>query len=74
MSSTNHLQGLVAFVFMVICASTQIYPSQEIYSELFVVPIAAVFALTSLRSNLPGAPTGFGELFPLTSLHYNLIL
>lgn len=28
---------------------------------MFVVPVGAVFAFSSVRSNLPGAPTGFGE-------------
>ncbi|PPQ68172.1 LOW QUALITY PROTEIN: hypothetical protein CVT26_005778 [Gymnopilus dilepis] len=50
---------LIAATFLAVCASTVIYPSHAIYAELFVVPVGAVFALTSVRANLPGAPVGF---------------
>jgi hypothetical protein len=30
---------------------------------MFVVPVGALFAFTSIRANLPGAPDGFGKLF-----------
>ncbi|KAJ7589665.1 hypothetical protein C8J56DRAFT_1076472 [Mycena floridula] len=59
---------LVAVAFLVVCAATSVYPDSEIYSEIFVLPIGAVFALTSIRSNLPGAPTGFGTLIDLYSI------
>jgi hypothetical protein len=39
-----------------------VYPNPEIYSEMFVVPLGALFAFSSIRSNLPGAPVGFGEI------------
>jgi len=29
---------------------------------MFVVPVGALFAFSSVRANLPGAPAGFGEL------------
>ena len=35
--------------------------------ELFVIPIASLFAFTSVRSNMPGAPPGFGEPYNLIS-------
>jgi len=54
-------QGLTAIVFLTICAANIVYPSPEIYSEMFVVPIGALFAFSSVRANLPGAPAGFGE-------------
>jgi hypothetical protein len=28
---------------------------------MFVVPTGALFAFTSIRANLPGAPDGFGK-------------
>jgi hypothetical protein len=28
---------------------------------MFVVPVGALFAFTSIRVNLPGAPDGFGK-------------
>ena len=55
--------GLTAIVFVTICAATMVYPNPEIYSEMFVVPLGALFAFSSIRSNLPGAPVGFGEVF-----------
>jgi len=54
-------QGLTAIVFLTICAANIVYPSPEIYSEMFVVPIGALFAFSSVRANFPGAPAGFGE-------------
>jgi len=55
-------QGLTAIVFLTICAANIVYPSPEIYSEMFVVPVGALFAFSSVRANLPGAPAGFGKL------------
>jgi len=54
-------QGLTAIVFLTICAANIVYPSPEIYSEMFVVPVGALFAFSSVRANLPGAPAGFGK-------------
>ena len=39
-----------------------VYPNPEIYSEMFVVPLGALFAFSSIRANLPGAPDGFGKI------------
>ncbi|PPQ91431.1 hypothetical protein CVT25_014319 [Psilocybe cyanescens] len=52
---------ITAITFLTILASTLVYRPHEIYSEMFVVPVGAVFAFSSVRSNLPGAPTGFGK-------------
>jgi len=54
-------QGLTAIVFLTICAANIVYTGPEIYSEMFVVPVGALFAFSSVRANLPGAPAGFGE-------------
>jgi len=62
---TAFYQGLTAMVFLTICAATIVYPNPEIYSEMFVVPVGALFAFSSVRANLPGAPAGFGELCTL---------
>ncbi|KAK7045008.1 hypothetical protein R3P38DRAFT_2508435 [Favolaschia claudopus] len=51
---------LVAIAFVVICASTTVFHHHDLYTELFVLPVGAVFALTSVRANFPGAPVGFG--------------
>ncbi|KAF4622263.1 hypothetical protein D9613_009525 [Agrocybe pediades] len=52
--------GITAVAFLTICAATIVYRSASIYSEMFVVPIGTLFAFTSIRANLPGAPSGFG--------------
>lgn len=54
--------GLTAMAFLTICTATLVYRPHEIYSEMFVVPVGALFAFTSIRANLPGAPTGFGKI------------
>jgi hypothetical protein len=46
-----------------------VYPHHSIYSEMFVVPVGALFAFTSIRANLPGAPDGFGKVFRGPSQH-----
>ena len=57
--------GLVATAFLIIVAATLVYSPHQIYSEMFVVPVGALFAFTSIRANLPGAPDGFGKLLRL---------
>jgi hypothetical protein len=54
--------GLAGTAFLVIVAAALVYPPHQIYAEMFVVPIGALFAFSSIRANLPGAPDGFGEL------------
>jgi hypothetical protein len=48
---------------VIIVAATLVYSHHGIYSEMFVVPVGALFAFTNIRANLPGAPDGFGKLF-----------
>jgi hypothetical protein len=60
------LLGLAATAFLVIVAATLVYPHHTIYSEMFIVPVGALFAFTGVRANLPGAPDGFGKLIDLT--------
>ncbi|KAJ7801263.1 hypothetical protein B0H13DRAFT_2498719 [Mycena leptocephala] len=50
---------LLATAFIIISASTAIFHEHRLYTELFVLPVGAVFALTSVRANFPGAPVGF---------------
>ncbi|KAH9484382.1 hypothetical protein JR316_0003863 [Psilocybe cubensis] len=59
---------ITAVTFLTILASTLVYHPHEIYSELFVVPVGAVFAFSSVRSNLPGAPAGFGATIDLYTI------
>jgi hypothetical protein len=65
---------LIATAFLIICASTLVYDVPHIYSEMFVVPVGALFAFTSVRVNLPGAPPGFGTTMDLYSTLPVLIL
>ncbi|KAF9551922.1 hypothetical protein CPC08DRAFT_768606 [Agrocybe pediades] len=51
---------LIAIAFLTICAAATVFTDSEIYNEMFVVPVGATFAFTSIRANLPGAPPGFG--------------
>lgn len=52
--------GLVTSAFLIISAAALIYPDPKHYSEMFVLPVGVLFAFTSIRANLPGAPSGFG--------------
>lgn len=52
--------GLIAIGFLMVSVATLIYTPHEIYGEMFIVPIGALFAFTSVRANFPGAPVGFG--------------
>ncbi|KAJ2919396.1 hypothetical protein MD484_g1039, partial [Candolleomyces efflorescens] len=51
-----------------------VYPHHGIYSEMFVVPVGALFAFTSIRANLPGAPDGFGTTLDMFSILPVLII
>ncbi|KDR77571.1 hypothetical protein GALMADRAFT_138660 [Galerina marginata CBS 339.88] len=51
---------LTAAVFLIMSSATLVYSAHEIYAEMFVLPLGAVFAFTSIRANFPGAPSGFG--------------
>jgi hypothetical protein len=53
--------GLATTAFLIIVAAALVFPQHQIYSEMFVVPVGALFAFTSIRVNLPGAPDGFGK-------------
>ncbi|PVF95385.1 hypothetical protein CPB86DRAFT_817209 [Serendipita vermifera] len=66
---TSFANWLIALAVLVVTIATIVYPPHEIYAEIFVVPVGALFACTSVRTNLPGAPSGFGWLFPFL-LHY----
>lgn len=55
-----YLPGFIAAAFLIISAATLAYPNPRIYGEMFVLPIGVLFAFTSIRANLPGAPAGFG--------------
>ncbi|KAJ7452716.1 hypothetical protein B0H11DRAFT_282987 [Mycena galericulata] len=46
----------------------------EIVKEMFVLPIGALFAFTSVRANLPGAPPGFGDSVDYYGILPNLAL
>ncbi|KDR72369.1 hypothetical protein GALMADRAFT_159048, partial [Galerina marginata CBS 339.88] len=66
---------LTATAFLTICAATIVYRKPHtIYAEMFVVPVGALFAFTSVRANLPGAPVGFGATIDLFTILPVLII
>jgi hypothetical protein len=62
--------GLVAIAFLLVSAATMVYHSHQIYAEMFVIPLGALFSLISVRVNLPGAPLGFGATLCCPKLSY----
>ena len=58
---------MITAAFLVITVASVLYPFPEIFAEMFVVLVGALFAFTSMRVNLPGAPAGFGISFSHTS-------
>ncbi|KAF8804302.1 hypothetical protein BYT27DRAFT_7194475 [Phlegmacium glaucopus] len=65
---------LTATAFLTISAATLVYRPHKIYAEMFVVPVGALFAFTSIRANLPGAPAGFGATIDLFTILPVLII
>jgi hypothetical protein len=59
----RHDAGLVTIAFLWLTVAVLVWPERDVGREMFVVPIATLFAFTSVRMNMPGAPAGFGELF-----------
>jgi hypothetical protein len=52
--------GLATIAFLWITVASLLWP-EKVVKEMFVIPIASLFGFTSVRSNMPGAPAGFGE-------------
>lgn len=50
--------GLITLMFMFATAS--VLCGYELDPGVLVVPVATLFAITQLRSSMPGAPEGFG--------------
>ncbi|KAF9522924.1 hypothetical protein CPB83DRAFT_863762 [Crepidotus variabilis] len=65
---------LLAIAFLTICVSAVVYPSHQIYAEMFVVPVGAVFAFTAIRVGFPGAPSGFGASIDIYTILPVLII
>ncbi|TFK24487.1 hypothetical protein FA15DRAFT_592401, partial [Coprinopsis marcescibilis] len=72
--STVATSWLVTISFLVMLAGAAVYNEHRIYAEMFVVPIGALFAFTSIRANLPGAPSGFGTVLDAFSIVPVLII
>ncbi|KAK7020333.1 hypothetical protein R3P38DRAFT_3358150 [Favolaschia claudopus] len=64
---------LVTIAFLWITVASFMW-DHAIVAEMFVVPIATLFAFTSVRANLPGAPTGFGAVVDYYGILPNLAL
>lgn len=54
--------GLVGISLLWIAAAYVMYPEAAV-EGIYALPVATLFAFTSLRANLPGAPAGFGVSF-----------
>lgn len=63
--------GLTTLVFIWITFASMFY-KEGIISQLFVLPIGALFAFTAVRANAPGAPPGFGEFLSMHSQLMNV--
>ncbi|TFK24489.1 hypothetical protein FA15DRAFT_669584 [Coprinopsis marcescibilis] len=72
--STVVTSWLVTISFLAMLAGAAVYNEHRIYAEMFVVPIGALFAFTSIRANLPGAPVGFGTVLDTFSIVPVLII
>jgi hypothetical protein len=59
------LLGIVTIVFLWITIACVLW-HEDIVKDMFALPIAALFAFTSVRQNMPGAPAGFGKGLPPT--------
>ncbi|KAJ7157879.1 hypothetical protein C8R43DRAFT_996025 [Mycena crocata] len=64
---------LVTIAFLWITVAAFIWKA-EIVTEMFVLPIGALFAFTSVRANLPGAPAVFGAVVDYYGILPNLAL
>ncbi|KAF8639483.1 hypothetical protein AX16_010280 [Volvariella volvacea WC 439] len=67
-------QWFTALIFTTITVATFKYRSHKLYFEVFVLPIASLFAFTTIRESFPGAPDGFGDPLDLYSIIPVLIL
>ncbi|TFY74664.1 hypothetical protein EWM64_g9350 [Hericium alpestre] len=52
--------GLISLVFAVITIKCVLF-GHGLEASILVIPVATLFAFTSLRAAMPGAPSGFGE-------------
>ncbi|KAJ7176966.1 hypothetical protein C8R46DRAFT_47156 [Mycena filopes] len=62
---------LVTIAFLWITVAAFVW-DQEVVAEMFVLPIGTLFAFTSVRAGLPGAPDGFGAVVDYYGILPNL--
>ncbi|KAJ7940178.1 hypothetical protein B0H13DRAFT_1849484 [Mycena leptocephala] len=62
---------LVTIAFLWITVAAFMW-DKDIVAEMFVLPIATLFAFIAVRSNLPGAPAGFGAVVDYYGILPNL--
>ncbi|KAF7970846.1 hypothetical protein HWV62_22730 [Athelia sp. TMB] len=63
----THMIGIITLVFVCSTAASVIFGIAQ-KSELLVVPVATLFAVTQLRGSMPGAPAGFGAIVDYVGL------
>ena len=57
---TDASPGLVTLILLAATVAAAIL-CEVVAKEILAIPVATLFAFTSLRGTLPGAPTGFGK-------------
>jgi len=62
---------LATIAFLWITVAALLWP-ESVVKEMFVIPIATLFAFTSVRANMPGAPAGFGAFMDFVGILPNL--
>jgi len=67
------LLGLVTLMICLIMITTVFFGFRQ-RNEVVVVPIGTVFAFTQLRSTMPGAPEGFGDILDFAGVLPCLVL
>lgn len=48
--------------FLWLSIACLLWDNEKIIKEMFVLPVTALFAFTTVRANMPGAPAGFGTI------------
>ncbi|KAK0463446.1 uncharacterized protein EV420DRAFT_1518276 [Desarmillaria tabescens] len=64
---------LVTLMICLIMITTVVFGFRQ-RNEIVVIPIGTVFAFTQLRSSMPGAPEGFGDILDFAGLLPCLVL
>ncbi|KAK0477784.1 hypothetical protein IW261DRAFT_1420635 [Armillaria novae-zelandiae] len=73
LSSPTFSMGLVTLMICLIMIATVVFGFRQ-RNEIVVVPIGTVFAFNQLRSSMPGAPDGFGDILGTDRSELSLLI